>query len=194
RVKAWKAERFLTSVRSRIQVMEGKIRRLEGGLLGNVMATAAALRNVEMKLQGIRDQLASGEVEAALEMLDCVIEEIDEGVDKLNGRGASIVLREVERLEAKIEILNETAEKLRSRGVDTSRIEAALEKAEEILGKATEQLEEGDMAAAKKLLDVAGKILKGVEVLIHRLVHPKAKIFWGGPKAVKPWRGPKLGP
>ncbi|MFQ6053155.1 MAG: hypothetical protein ACE5OO_02850, partial [Candidatus Bathyarchaeia archaeon] len=43
RVKAWKAERFLTSVRSRIQFMEGKIRRLEGGLLGNVMATAAAL-------------------------------------------------------------------------------------------------------------------------------------------------------
>ena len=191
KIKAVKAERFLEHVENRIRRLEENINRLRNGLAGDVASATVALRNAEMKLQRLRERLAAGEIDEAIEGLSDAVEEIDEGLGELNGRGVSNILREMNRLEAKIRVMKATAERLARKGVDSSEIEEELQSAEALLSEMMARLEEGDTDAAVDLLEAVEEHLerarKGNRGMIRSKIVTKVrkwaeKTKKGGPK------------
>lgn len=161
KIKAVKAERFLEHVENRIHGLEEKINRLRNGLAaGEVVSANVALHNAEMRLQRLRERLAAGEVDEAIEGLSDAVEEIDEGLGELNGRGVSNILREMNRLEAKIRVMKATAERLARKGSDSYEIEEELQSAEALLSEMMARLEEGDTYAAVDLLEAVEEHLE----------------------------------
>lgn len=187
-VKAMKAERFLEHLESRIQSLEEKINRLQKHLTKG-QGVLTALHITKMKLLRIREHLAAGNVEDAIDDLEDAVEEIDGEVDELNGRGTSIFIRAMNRLEAKIRVLNATAERLAKKGADTSEIMEELTNTEALLGEMMNRLAEGDTDEAEELLEEAEEHLEEIQeaarIIQRSKIVGKAKTWV---EKVKKWR------
>ena len=162
-----RAVRFLGQVQNRIQGLNVAISKLQERLgAAKTERAREALGKVAEKLSGIRDLLAEGNVEDAVNDLDGVVEGIDDGLDQLDGEDTSTVLKTMNRLEAKIRVLNATAERLAKKGADTSEIKEELRNAEALLSEMMDLLEEGDTEAAETLLEEAEEHLEEAGSLI----------------------------
>jgi len=174
KVKEVKAERFLEYMERRIISMNEKIHRLRNGVAaGAVVSATAMLQNTKRKLQSIRTQLVAGDVADAIEGLDDAVEEIEETIGGLNGKGISKQIKSMNKLEAKISILNASAEKLRKRGEDTSEIEEEIQNAQKFIDEAMALLEEGDTNAVEEVLEEIQEQLEKTEEAHRKKIRSK---------------------
>jgi hypothetical protein len=168
-----RATEFITRVQNRIHGLDSAIANLTERV-GAVKSDKArgALSAAEVKLQRIRARLAEGEMDDVVGMLNVVADDIDAGLDELNGNGTSTMLKAMNRIQARIFVLNATAKRLARKGENTSRIETELESAEAIMSPMMELLSESKMDEAEGLLEEAKGYLKESGRKLSEMVSP----------------------
>ena len=168
-----RATEFITRVQNRIHGLDSAIANLTERV-GAVKSDKArgALSAAEVKLQRIRARIAEGDVDDVVGMLNVVADDIDAGLDELNGNGTSTMLKAMNRIQARIFVLNATAKRLARKGENTSRIEAELEIAEAIMSPMMELLSESKMDEAEGLLEEAKGYLEESGRKLSEMVSP----------------------
>jgi hypothetical protein len=168
-----RAVAFIEQVHNRILGLDNAIDKLAVRIEAVKSDKArGALSAAEMKLQQISARLATGDVEDVVGELNVVSDDIDAGLDELNGDGTSSMLKAVNRIQARIYVLNATAKRLTMKGENTSRIEAELESAEAIMNPMMDLLSENKMDEAEGLLEEAEGYLEDTGRKISDLVSP----------------------
>jgi hypothetical protein len=131
-----------------------------------------ALSAAEAKLRQIKNRLTIGDVDDLVGELNVVAENIDEGLDELNGDGISSMLKAMNRIRARIRVLNATAKRLVAKGENVSRIEAELESAEAIMRSLMDLLSTNKLEEAEGLLAEAQEYLEETGRKISDIVSP----------------------
>jgi hypothetical protein len=148
------AEKFMGHVQNRIRSLNETILKLRERLEAEKMAMVGHnLGVVSRKIERLRERLSTDEVDELLGELEDAVEEIEDNLDELNGRGTSSNLKAMNMVEARIRVLRNTAERLRRKGEETSGVDEELENAAGLLERMRERLEEGENVAAQELLD-----------------------------------------
>jgi hypothetical protein len=164
---------FIEQAQNRINGLENAITKLTERV-GVVQSDRAkdALSTAEVRLEQIKDHLETGDVEDLVGQLNVVAENIDAGLDELNGSGISSMLKAMNRIQARIYVLNTTAKRLVAKGENTSRIEAELESAVAIMKPFMDLLSTNKIAEAEGLLAEAQEYLEETGRKISDIISP----------------------
>ena len=161
-VKAYKERRtqqFMAQVQSNIRNINGTLERLQTSLeAGKTNQVRAVLSTVEMKVQGLRERLASGNLDVSLDELHAAVNSINEGLDGLDGETATQI-RAMNMVEAKMQALNASAVRISQRYANYSgvqaEVEALLTRNREMFDEITEEIRAGNAEAVRNLLRIA---------------------------------------
>ena len=104
-----------------------------------------------------------------LDDLDDAVEELEDGLDELNGEGLSKQIKTVYRFEARIESLNESLQRMSNAGYNTSELDDYLSKAQSLLSQIEEKIREGDENAAEELIEDVESLVEEVQDLFKNL-------------------------
>jgi len=161
-VKAYKERRtqqFMAQVQSNIRNINGTLERLQTSLeAGKTNQVRAVLSTVEMKVQGLRERLASGNLDVSLDELHAAVNSINEGLDGLDGETATQI-RAMNMVEAKMQALNASATRIRQRYANYSNVQtevdALLNRSREMFNEITDEIRAGNAEAVRNLLNIA---------------------------------------
>ena len=162
KVKLTRTERFMEQFQRQIQNVNGTLLRLRERLGAGVTAGVRGVLTSSMnRLQQLRRRMAdNGDLEAALDELEGMVGEIEEGIGGL-GENYANEIRSVNRFEARIRVLNATANRLRQRGMDVPEMEN-LTVADSLLDDVVDLLGEGEMGAAEGIFGEIEDLVSGV--------------------------------
>jgi molecular chaperone GrpE (heat shock protein) len=85
--------------------------------------------------------------------MEDAVDELEDGIDELNGAGLSRQLKSANRFDAQIDSLTKTLQRLADAGFETSEFEEKLADAQDFLARIEETVREGDKEAAEDLID-----------------------------------------
>ena len=172
--KADKALDFLEKTDERLGKLEEQIAKMLENLdlpPEAIEGIIGALQNAQDKLQAVKDQLRSGDLDGALDGLDDVLEDSDGAIDTLDefdhGRGNKI--RAIEKITAKLDYLNATLQALKEGGEDVSYLEELLREARNLLGEALDGLEADLSDEVEPAIDEAEELVEEVDDLLDEL-------------------------
>lgn len=170
-----KARKFLTETEDRLDRMEERVTNILGnlGVSGQVLeALSNVFEEAKMGIEEVKTLLETGDIEEAIDEFEEIFDETDEGlglVEEFDEHRVEM-LEYIERLEAKLGYLAEKVEALRREGFDVSELISHIMEADGLLEMAVENLESGDIKAAKILLEEAEDIVNELEEKVKRLL------------------------
>jgi len=173
--KADKALDFLEKTDERLDKLEEQIAKMLENLdlpPEAIEGIIGALQNAQDKIQVVKDQLLSGDLEGALDGLDDVLEDSDGAIDTLDefdhGRGNKI--RAIQKITAKLDYLNATLQALKEGDEDArARAEELLREARNLLSEASDGLEAGLSDEVEPAIDEAEELVEEVDDLLDEL-------------------------
>lgn len=161
-VKAYKERRtqqFMVQVQSNIRNINGTLEKLQTSLeAGKTNQVRTILSNAEMKVQGLRERLASGNLDVSLDELHAAVNSINVGLDDLDGETATQI-RAMNMVEAKMQALNASATRIRQMYANYSdvqtEVDALLNRNREMFNEITDEIKAGNAEAVRNLLRTA---------------------------------------
>jgi hypothetical protein len=168
--KERQTEQFLAQFQRRVEKITGVLEGLQGSLeAGKTRRVQAVLRSTAQRLLRLSDSLSRGNMTDVLDDLDDAVEELDAGLDEMNGEGLSKQIKSANRFEAKIESLKRSLERLTNAGYNTSELDEYLSEAQSLLSQIEVKLGEGDESSAKELIEDAEELVEEAQELFKKL-------------------------
>jgi ribosomal protein S20 len=167
-----KMDKFLKQTESCIQGMRDKFNGLRNRLTQNETTELnRILKKAESGLTGVRNWLNMRKLDVALDELSDSVEELQEGLEAMDGHEVSTVVMDIQRLEAKIQALNSTSKQLIKKGVNVSELQSELRSAESLLKEALAEIDAGNQDSAKASMNQAQSHIEAADDLIHTSKH-----------------------
>ena len=170
-----KARKFLTETEDRLERMEERVTNILGnlGVSGQVLeAMSNVFEEAKAGIEEVKALLETGDLEEAIDEFEEVFDETEEGLELVEefDEHRVEILEEIEKLEAEIRYLAEKVEALRDEGVDVSELILHVKEAYGLLEITVDNLERGDVKAAKILIEEAEDIVEVLEDEVERLL------------------------
>ena len=169
-VKERKMLQFTERMMRRIGELEGNILMLaseEGDQLSS--ALQAHQRKLERLQLTLHTTIHSEELEAILEELEELTQEVESGLDELGEEGYT--LKQMYKMQAKIQVFNSTVERMKEQGKSINRLEEKLGNARQLMAEMKAQFEVGELTQAqlKAMVEDAEENFGGVGKAIREM-------------------------
>jgi ABC-type transporter Mla subunit MlaD len=159
--KERQTEQFLMQFERRVEKITGVLEGLQVSLeAGKVQRVQAVLRSTARRLLRLSDSLEGGDLEGVLDEMGDAVDELEGGIDELNGEGLSRQIKSANRFEAKIESLNRTLQRFANAGFETSELDEYLTDAQDLLAGIEAEYRAGDVEAAEELIEDAEELIE----------------------------------
>ncbi len=168
--KGKQAERFLEQFVRRVVKISATVNGLQGSLSSSkTKKVKAVLNSTAETLLNINGSLTSGNMTNVIDDLGDAMEDLEDGLDELNGEGLSKQIKTVYRFEARIESLNKSLQRMSNAGYNTSELDDYLSKTQSLLSQIEEKIREGDEEAAEELIEDVESLVEEVQDLFKKL-------------------------